>query len=51
MAVFSDNDLPDHALVVAQGNHGFMDQGVRELSFGMRDMNPFPRGHLIKMLD
>ena len=28
-----------------------MNQGVRKLSFGMRDMNPFPRGHLIKVLD
>jgi hypothetical protein len=33
MAFFTDNDLPDHSLVVAQGNHGFMDQGVRKLSF------------------
>ena len=51
MTVFSDNDLPNHALVVAQRDHGFMNQGVGELSFGMRDMNTFPRGHLIKMLD
>ena len=48
MAVLSDNDLSNHALVVAQRDRGFMNQGVGELSFGMRDMNTFPRGHLIK---
>jgi len=51
MAVFSDNDLSDHALVVAQGDHGFMNPGVGELSFGMRDMNALPGGDLIQVLD
>jgi len=51
MAVFPDDNLPYHPFVVAQGNQGFMDQGVGELSFGMRDMDALPWGHLIELLD
>jgi hypothetical protein len=51
MTVFSDDNLPNHALVVAQSDPGFMNQGVGELSFGMRDMDAFPRGDLIQVLD
>jgi len=51
MAVFPDDDLPYHSIVVAQRNQGFMDQGVGEFSFGMRDMDALPRRHLIDLAD
>ncbi len=37
VAVFPDDNLPYQPIVVAQRNQGFMDQGVGELSFGVRD--------------
>ena len=51
MAVSPDDDLPNQSFVVAQRNQGFMDQGVGEFSFGMRDMDALPRGHLIELVD
>ena len=51
MAVLPEDDLPYHSFVVAQRDQGFMDQGVGELSFGMRDMDAFPRRHLIDLMD
>ena len=51
MAVLPDDELPYPSFVVAQRDPGFMDQGVGEFSFGMRNMDALPRRHLTDLMD
>jgi len=51
VAVAADDDLPQRALVVLQGDRGLVDLGVRELPLVVRDVDPRPPVELLDALE